>query len=42
MEKILVIIAVVFMTTNAFSQIEKPIKWAFAIKKKRQGRGVSF
>jgi hypothetical protein len=36
MKKVLFIIAMIaLVSANAFSQIEKPVKWSFAVKKRR-------
>ncbi len=42
MKKILFVIMAVLIGTNAFSQIEKPVKWSFAIKKESKDQAVIF
>lgn len=42
MKKIVFIIAMVLVGTSAFSQIEKPVKWSFAIKKESKDEAVVF
>jgi hypothetical protein len=40
MKKILFVIVTVLIGTNAFSQIEKPVKWSFAIRKESKDEAV--
>jgi hypothetical protein len=42
MKKILLVIVAVLVGTKAFSQIEKPVKWSFAIKKESKDEAVVF
>ncbi|WCT14279.1 protein-disulfide reductase DsbD domain-containing protein [Mucilaginibacter jinjuensis] len=42
MKKLLFVLAAVLIGTNAFSQIEKPVKWSFAIKKESKDEAVIF
>jgi thiol:disulfide interchange protein DsbD len=42
MKKILFIMAAVLIGTSAFSQIEKPVKWSFAIKKESKDEAIIF
>ena len=40
MKKLILMIAMFLVGTNAFSQIEKPVKWSFAIKKESKDEAV--
>jgi hypothetical protein len=43
MKKVLFIIAMIaLVSANAFSQIEKPVKWSFAVKKEGKNEAVVF
>jgi hypothetical protein len=42
MKKIFFVLVAVLIGTNAFSQIEKPVKWSFAIKKINKDAAVVF
>jgi len=42
MKKILFFIATILAGSNAFSQIEKPVKWSFAVKKESNNEAVIF
>jgi len=42
MKKILFFLAAILIGSNAFSQIEKPVKWSFAIKKESNNEAVVF
>jgi thiol:disulfide interchange protein DsbD len=42
MKKLILIIAMALAGTSAFSQIEKPVKWSFAIKKESKDEAVVF
>ncbi|MBB3054332.1 protein-disulfide reductase DsbD domain-containing protein [Mucilaginibacter gotjawali] len=42
MKKIILIIAMALVGTSAFSQIEKPVKWSFAIKKENKNEAIVF
>jgi DsbC/DsbD-like thiol-disulfide interchange protein len=40
MKKLMLMIAMFLVGANAFSQIEKPVKWSFAIKKESKDEAV--
>ncbi|OKS88060.1 protein-disulfide reductase DsbD domain-containing protein [Mucilaginibacter polytrichastri] len=42
MKKIVLIISIALIGTSAFSQIEKPVKWSFAIKRESKDEAVVF
>jgi len=42
MKKLMLMIAMTLVGTSAFSQIEKPVKWSFAIKKESKDEAIVF
>jgi hypothetical protein len=42
MKKLMLMIAMALVGASAFSQIEKPVKWSFAIKKESKDEAVVF